>query len=117
MDIYHRLNTDENKLIQICQQWQIVELSLFGSVLRNDFNKNSDIDILVTFADDAKITFFDLDSIENQFSLLFNRAVDIVTKKAIENSSNWIRKQNILANSKVIYEQKSRSHFRLNQSV
>ena len=80
---------------------------LFGSILRDDFNSDSDIDLLVTFAEDAKVTFFDLDSIENQFSLLFNRPVDVVTKKAINNSHNPIRKKNILDNLRVIYEYKS----------
>ena len=80
---------------------------LFGSILRDDFNSDSDIDLLVTFAEGAKVTFFDLDSIENQFSLLFNRPVDVVTKKAINNSHNPIRKKNILDNLRVIYEYKS----------
>ncbi len=106
MDIYKRLNADKNELLKICEERQIVELALFGSVLRDDFDNDSDIDLLVTFAQNAKISFFDLDDIENQFSLLFNRQVDVVTKKAIENSHNWIRKQNMLGNSKVIYEQK-----------
>lgn len=117
MDIYQRLNTDRTYVNRICQQWQIVELALFGSVLRDDFNQNSDIDLLVTFAEDAKITFFDLDTIEHQFSLLFNRAVDVVTKRSIENSHNWIRKNNILNHSQIIYEQKSGSNLRLNKSL
>ena len=96
-----------DRLIEICQQWQIVELALFGSVLRDDFNSQSDIDILVSFADSAKITFFDLDTIELQFSKLFDRPVDLVTKSSVEQSHNWIRKKNILSNSKIIYEQRS----------
>ncbi len=101
-------NIQPNQLQEICQQWQITELALFGSVLRNDFNSQSDIDILVSFAEEAKITFFDLDTIEAQFSKLFNRPVDVVTKQAIEQSHNWIRKNNILNNTKVIYGQRSR---------
>lgn len=97
-------------LQNLCQHWQIIELSLFGSVLRDDFNPESDIDLLITFADSARITFFDLDEIERQFSFLFeNRPVDIVTKNAIEQSHNPIRRQNILNNAKIIYEQRSRS--------
>lgn len=106
IDLYKRLNTQPHKLIKICQQWQIVELALFGSILREDFNIHSDIDILVSFAEQAKITFFDLDTIEYQFSLLFNRPVDIITKRAIKKSHNWIRQQNILGNAQIIYEQK-----------
>ena len=101
------INLETEKISKICQNWQIVELALFGSVLREDFNSNSDIDILVSFADDAKITFFDLDDLEQEFSQLFNRPVDVVTKTAIEQSHNWIRKKNILGNSQVIYEQRS----------
>lgn len=106
---YQRLNIRPSQLEKVCRQWQIVEVCLFGSVLRDDFNAKSDIDILVSFADDAKITFFDLDTIEEQLGNLFNRPVDVVTKGAIEQSRNWIRKKNILENSKVIYEQRSRN--------
>ena len=103
-----RFNIQPNQLQEICQQWQITELALFGSVLRDDFNAESDIDVLVSFAEEAKITFFDLDTIESQLSKLFNRPVDIVTKQAIEQSHNWIRKNNILNNAKIIYGQRSR---------
>lgn len=103
------IDLDIEKINKICQQWKIVELALFGSVLREDFNLNSDIDVLVSFAEDAKITFFDLDTIEQQLSKLFNRPVDVVTKRAIEQSHNWIRKKNILENAQIIYEQRSRN--------
>ncbi len=101
------INLETEKIAKICQNWQIVELALFGSVLRNDFNFDSDIDVLVSFAEDAKITFFDLDTIEQELGKLFNRPVDLVTKTAIEKSHNWIRKKNILENAQVIYEQRS----------
>ena len=100
------INLEIEKIDDICQQWHIKELALFGSVLREDFNPDSDIDVLVSFAEDAKITFFDLDDIEQKLSELFNRPVDIVTKRAIEQSHNWIRKKNILENAKIIYEQR-----------
>ena len=99
------IHLETETISKICQDWQIVELALFGSVLREDFNVDSDIDLLVSFAEDAKITFFDLDTIEQEFSKLFNRPVDVVTKAAIEQSHNWIRRKNILENSQVIYEQ------------
>jgi hypothetical protein len=105
-DLQQRLNLKTTEIKQICQQWQITELALFGSVLREDFRSDSDIDVLVSFAENAKITFFDLDAIENQLSQLFNRPVDLVTKKAIQKSHNWIRRKNILNDSQVIYEQR-----------
>jgi uncharacterized protein len=103
------INFKPEQIEQICQQWQIEELALFGSVLREDFNPSSDIDVLVSFAESAKITFFDLDTIEQQLSKLFNRPVDVVTKRAIEKSHNWIRKKNILDNAQIIYEQRQRN--------
>ncbi|MDJ0681271.1 MAG: nucleotidyltransferase domain-containing protein [Xenococcaceae cyanobacterium MO_167.B52] len=93
------INLETEKIKQICQQWQIEELALFGYVLREYFNPTSDIDVLVFFAESAKITFFDLYTIEQQLSKLFNRSVDIVTKRAIEQSHNWISKKNILENA------------------
>ena len=105
-NFYQRLKIQPVQLEEICQRWQITELALFGSVLRDDFNPQSDVDILVSFAKSTKITFFDLDAIEEQLSKLLNRSVDLVTRQAVEQSHNWIRKQNILGNSRVIYEQR-----------
>ena len=97
---------DRSQLKELCARWQIVELALFGSVLRDDFHPDSDIDLLVQFADTAKITFFDLDTIEQQLSPLFgNRPIDLVTRNAIENSHNPIRRQNILSHTHTIYFQ------------
>jgi predicted nucleotidyltransferase len=100
------INLKTKEIEQFCQQWQIEELALFGSVLRKDFTPQSDIDVLVSFDKNAKITFFDLDVIEQQLSKLFNRPVDVVTKRAIEQSHNWIRKKNILDNAQIVYEQR-----------
>ncbi len=102
----NKIDLDVAAITNLCQQWQIKELALFGSVLRDDFNPHSDIDVLVSFTENAKITFFDLDKIEQQLSDIFHRPVDVVTKKAIEQSHNWIRKRNILEHSQVIYEQR-----------
>ena len=102
----HGLTLPGESLTKLCQHWQIIELSLFGSILREVFNADSDIDVLVKFSEEARITFFDLDVIEQQVSKLFDRPVDVVTKQAIEQSHNSIRRKNILSNSKVIYEQR-----------
>lgn len=64
ISISHGLAVSSKSLKKLCQHWQIVELSLFGSILREDFNADSDIDVLVKFSEEARITFFDLDVIE-----------------------------------------------------
>ena len=78
-------------------------MSLFGSVLRQDFSPNSDIDFLVTFKPNAKISLFDLVHMQNELKEIFGREVDLVERRAIEKSENYIRRKNILSSTKVIY--------------
>ena len=101
--IEKRLGVSLETIKEFCQNWKIQKLDLFGSVLRDDFTDESDIDFLVTFDPEAKVSLFDLEEIENQLATILKREVDIVSRKAIENSSNWIRRQNILNNSEVLY--------------
>lgn len=92
-----------DQLTQFCQRWKVRELALFGSVLRDDFRPDSDIDILVTFAPEAKRGVFVLAQMQEELETLFGRSVDLVSKRAIERSQNWIRRQNILEFAQVIY--------------
>ncbi|MBE9203987.1 nucleotidyltransferase domain-containing protein [Synechocystis salina LEGE 06099] len=100
-----RLGVSFPILDEFCQQRQITELSVFGSILREDFNFNSDIDLLVKFDTKAHISLMDIIKIENEFKILLKRNIDLVSKKAIENSKNWIRRQNILDSAEIIYAQ------------
>jgi predicted nucleotidyltransferase len=92
------LNHDD--IVRLCEKYRIIELSIFGSSLREDFTENSDIDILVSFRLDSKITLFDMMELENEFSQLVNREVDIVEKESLKNP---IRKNSILSTREVIY--------------
>jgi predicted nucleotidyltransferase len=87
-----------------CQQWQVIELAVFGSVLRDDFRAESDVDLLVIFAPEARISLLDLVNMQNQLSTMFSRSIDLIEKRSIENSYNWIRRQQILNTATVIYE-------------
>lgn len=91
------------KLAEFCQRWKISELAFFGSVLREDFRPNSDIDLLVSFSPEAKVSLFDLVRMQNELKEIFGREVDLVERRAIEKSENYIRRKNILSNTKVIY--------------
>ncbi len=91
------------QLTDFCQRWKISELALFGSVLRDDFCPDSDIDILITFAPDAKRGVFALAQMQTELETLFGRPVDLVSKRAIERSQNPIRRQNILASAQIVY--------------
>ncbi len=93
----------EESLRDFCRRWKIVELALFGSVLRDDFGPDSDIDILVRFAPDAGTTLFDMVRMEDELSAMFGRKVDLISRRGIEASRNTIRRQAILESAEVIY--------------
>lgn len=91
------------KIAEFCQKWKIIEFAIFGSILRDDFNSNSDIDCLVKFSDHADWSLFDRVKMKEELALILDKKVDLVNRKSIENSENWLRKQEILKSTKVIY--------------
>lgn len=102
-----RLAITLEQLAEFCQRWQVAELALFGSILRDDFHSDSDIDMLVTFAPDSKISLLDLVNMEYELEEYCHRKVDLLTKKSVIESPNWIRRKSILNASRVIYESRS----------
>jgi uncharacterized protein len=98
-----RITIPKKKLAEFCRRWKISELALFGSVLRDDFSPKSDIDLLVSFDPKAKVSLFDLVRMQNELNEIFGREVDLVERRAIEKSENYIRRKSILSNTKVIY--------------
>ncbi len=102
-----------NALIQVhkkeidtfCDKWNIAEMCLFGSILRDDFNQDSDIDILVAFAPDAQWSLLDMVEMKAELQEILGRKVDLLTRRAVERSNNWIRKRAILESAECIYAQ------------
>ena len=92
------LNFDD--VIRLCKKYHIIELSIFGSSIRDDFTKDSDVDFLVSFDHNSIITLFDIMELENEFSKLLNKEVDIVEKEALRNP---IRRNKILSTREIIY--------------
>ncbi len=93
-----------DKIAEFCQRWKITEFALFGSVLRDDFRPDSsDVDVLVTFAPDSHWTLFDMVHMEEELESIFGRNVDLVSKRGIEESLNYLRRKNILESTEVIY--------------
>ena len=72
-----KIEMPKEKIAEFCQKLKIVELSLFGSVLREDFRPDSDVDVLVTFAPDAQYSLFDLVHIEEELKEILGRKVDL----------------------------------------
>jgi uncharacterized protein len=98
-----RIDLPEEKIASFCRRWKITELSAFGSVLREDFGPESDIDLLVTFAPDTHWTLFDMARMRDELARLFGRKVDLVTRRGVETSRNPIRREAILSSAEVIY--------------
>ncbi len=90
-------------IAEFCKKWQIREFALFGSVLRDDFRPDSDVDVLVTFVEHAPWSLFDFVDMQNELKALFGRDVDFVSKRGIESSRNYLRRQSILDSARVIY--------------
>ncbi|VAW30858.1 hypothetical protein MNBD_CHLOROFLEXI01-3573 [hydrothermal vent metagenome] len=78
------------------KRWKIQELALFGSVLREDFSPDSDIDLLVSFNDDADWSLFEHVQMQFELQEMLGRDVDLVNKRALKRSQNWIRREEIL---------------------
>ena len=91
-----------DKIVAFCQKWRITELALFGSVLREDFRPDSDVDVLVTFADDAEWGLLAHLRMQQELITLLQRPVDLISKHALERSANWVRREAILNTAQVI---------------
>ncbi len=93
----------QQKLNALCQQWSIQKLEVFGSALRDDFRPDSDLDLLVTFDQAAQRSAFEHLEVQEALEELFERPVDLVSKRAVEESRNWIRRKAILEHTESIY--------------
>ncbi len=95
-----RINLPAKELVDLAERWKIEELALFGSVTREDFGEESDIDILVTFAADAGWSLWDLADLKAELEQLLGHRVDLVEKKALRNP---YRRRHILETARIIY--------------
>ena len=100
---YHGLQISREKVTEFCQRWKIIEFALFGSVLREDFRSDSDIDVLVTFAPGARWKVDDLLAMREELGAIFGRGVDLVEKRLVEASPNYIRRKHILSHAEPLY--------------
>ena len=99
-----RIEIPEAALAALCRRWKIGELAVFGSALRDDFAPDSDLDMLVSFAPDAEWSLLDHAQMQDELSELLGRSVDLVSRRGIEGSRNYIRRKAILGSAEVIYE-------------
>jgi len=98
-----RIDFDRHRIAAFCRKWKVTEFSLFGSVLRDDFTPDSDVDVLVQFAEDARWGLFDLCRMEDELREIFGRDVDLITRRSVEQSPNWIRRKHILESLETVH--------------
>lgn len=92
-----------DKIVEFCKQWHITEFALFGSVLRDDFSDESDVDILVSFHGGMAPSMFQFVEMAEALEDLLQRPVDLVTRKSVEKSENHLRRKAVLQSLQVIY--------------
>jgi predicted nucleotidyltransferase len=95
-----RVPIDLGAISDLCWRWRVTELSLFGSVLRDDFRPDSDIDVLVTFAADVPWSLLDLVAMREHLRQILGREVHLVEQEGLRNP---FRRQAILSHREVIF--------------
>lgn len=98
-----RLKATGYSIVQFCQRWQVQELALFGSVIRDDFSVDSDVDVLVVFEPERRCDAFARIDMQNELAQLFGRDVDLTEKRLIKNP---VSRAEILRSHRIIYPPK-----------
>ncbi len=99
-----------DEIAEFCRRWKIREFALFGSALRDDFRLDSDLDILIDFDVDAKWGLLEHVQMQQELQTLLQRKVDLITKYALEQSQNWLRRQEILDTAQVLFSKTEMAH-------
>ena len=90
----------QKEIEEFCKRWSITEFFVFGSVLREDFRPDSDIDVLVSIDPEAYISLFEIAQMQIELENMFKRPVDLVEKEGLRNP---YRRREILSTAQVIY--------------
>lgn len=97
---FHGIDMPQEKVAAFCRQHRIRRLALFGSILRDDFKPDSDIDVLVEFEPEARVGLITLAGIEIELGKLLGRKVDLNTPGFI--SPHY--RDRVLAEAQVQYD-------------
>jgi len=93
------LHIPREALARFCRRYQVRELALFGSMLRQDYHPDSDVDLLVSFQPAARVTFLTLARLQRELEALLGRQVDLVPKDGLKP----IIRDHVLATARVLY--------------
>jgi uncharacterized protein len=98
-----RIVIDQPAMESFCRRRGVTELELFGSAIRDDCRPDSDVDVLASFADDRRPTLLTLVQMEAELEQLFGRKVDLLERRSVERSDNYVRRRQILAHREPLY--------------
>lgn len=98
-----RIDIPKQAIAEFCGRWKVTELALFGSVLRDDFSPDSDVDVLITFDASTDRTYFQLFELCEDLEQILHRRVDVLTRKSVEQHHNPWLKHSILSQATVCY--------------
>jgi predicted nucleotidyltransferase len=98
--VSHNINVPMEKIAEFCRKWKVRRFSLFGSVLREDFGPDSDVDVLLSFLPDSTWDLLDLVDMRDELVALFGREVDLVEEEGLRNP---FRRSSILSTRQVVY--------------
>jgi uncharacterized protein len=98
----HGIDLDSKAIRAFCRKWKITELAVFGSIVRDDFGPDSDVDFLVSFDESEDWGLFELFDMEKELGEIVGRKVDLVERAGVERSLNYIRRKHILQTAEPI---------------
>ena len=99
----HDLEIPTEGVAEFCRKWHVREMWVFGSILRDDFRPESDVDVLVAFDADYSWRLRDLIEMEEELSGILGRKVDLAERTSVERSENYIRRRHILNSLRRLY--------------
>ena len=97
------IRSRKNEIEAFCKTWNVKELQVFGSVTTVNFSPDSDIDIIVDFPTGTHRSLIQLAQMEEELERIFGRRIDLLTRKAVDQSRNYIRKKSILSSMEKVY--------------
>ena len=101
------LSVPEDTIRAFCRKWSLRTFRFYGSIMRDDFRPDSDVDVMIEFSPDAKISFFDLSIMQEELEAIFCRKVDLADRRSVDQSENYIRRKGMLSGKPPLLRQMS----------
>ena len=92
----HHLSVPEDTIRAFCRKWSVMTFRFYGSIMRDDFRPDSDVDVMIEFSPAAKISFFEMSTMQEELEAIFCRKVDLADRRSVDQSENYIRRKGML---------------------